>query len=129
VAICLRMCLLSRPTRREAIAAAEALLPDDKAETTVAQKDDSQMYGAAKTVARDARWLSESLWIGFVPHYGPVWTTLIGSHREVADAFMAYKQIGVTEFIISGWPEVDEMVNFSQEVMPLIRERERQLKN
>ena len=129
VAVCLRMCLLSRPTRREAIAAAEALLPDDKAETTVEQKDDSQMYGAAKTVARDARWLSESLWIGFVPHYGPVWTTLIGSHRDVADAFMAYKQIGVTEFIISGWPEVDEMVNFSREVMPLIRERERQLEN
>src|SRR6185295_18291252 len=101
------------------------LLPHDHTESTVELKDDSQMYREAKSVASDTRWLSDSIWTGFVPHYGPVWATLLGSPKELAEAFLAYKQIGVTEFIISGWPEVDEMINFGQEVLPLIREAER----
>jgi alkanesulfonate monooxygenase len=60
-----------------------------------------------------------------VPHYGPVWTTLLGTPRELADAFLAYKRIGVTEFIISGWPETDEVVLFGKEILPLVREAER----
>ena len=125
IAVCLRMCLVCRPTRAEAIRVVEDLLPHDNAESTVELKDDSQMYQEAKAVASDAYWLSDSIWIGFVPHYGPVWTTLLGSPKDLAEAFLAYKQIGVTEFIISGWPEVDEMVNFGREVLPLVREAER----
>jgi alkanesulfonate monooxygenase len=126
IAVCLRMCLVCRPTREEAVRAVEALLPDDKTESTVTLKDDSQMYREAKTVSRDAYWLNDSLWTGLVPYYGPVWTTLLGSPQDLAEAFLAYKRIGVSEFIISGWPEVDEMVNFGQEVLPLVREAERQ---
>ena len=124
IGVCLRMCLMCRPTREEAIRTIESLLPADKNESTVALKDDSQMYREARTVTNDACWLNDTLWTGFVPHYGPVWTTLLGSPKELADAFLAYKQIGVSEFIISGWPEVDEMVNFGQEVLPLVRDAE-----
>ena len=80
----------------------------------------------ARRLTSDAHWLNRSLWTGLVPHYGPVWTTLLGSPKELAEAFLAYKQIGVTEFIISGWPEVDEVDNFGREVLPLVREAERQ---
>ncbi|MCI0590933.1 MAG: LLM class flavin-dependent oxidoreductase [Gammaproteobacteria bacterium] len=124
IGVCLRLCLICRSTREEAVRAVEALLPDDKGESTVALKDDSQMYREATTVASDAYWLNDSLWAGLVPYYGPVWTTLLGSPQELAEAFLAYKQIGVSEFIISGWPEVDEMVVFGQEVLPLVREAE-----
>jgi hypothetical protein len=44
---------------------------------------------------------------------------------ELADAF-AYKQIGVSEFIISGWPELDEVDIFGRELLPLIRREETQ---
>jgi alkanesulfonate monooxygenase len=54
-----------------------------------------------------------------------VWTTLLGSPQELAEAFLAYKQIGVSEFIISGWPELDEVGIFGQKVLPLVREAER----
>jgi hypothetical protein len=37
---------------------------------------------------------------------------------------MEYKEIGVTQFIIAGWPKLDEMVIFGREVMPLVRELE-----
>jgi alkanesulfonate monooxygenase len=122
--VCLRLCLMLRPTREEAISAVKALLPEDKQESTITLKDDSQMYKEGAAVADDAHWLTPSLWAGLVPHYGPVWTTLLGSPKEIADAFLQYKQIGVSEFIISSWPEVDTVVAFGQEVLPLIREAE-----
>lgn len=127
IRVCLRVGLICRPTRAEAVRAAEALLPEDKQESTTALKDDSQMYKEGKAVQSDAYWLNRSLWAGLVPHYGPVWTALLGTPREVADAFLAYKEIGVSEFIISGWPEVDEVDIFGREVVPLIRREEAQV--
>jgi alkanesulfonate monooxygenase len=124
IGVCLRLGLMCRSTREEAVAAAEALLPDDKGENTTTLKDDSQMHREGRTVSSHASWLNHSLWAGLVPYYGPIWTTLLGTPKELADAFLAYKQIGVTEFIISGWPEVDQMVSFGQEVLPLVREAE-----
>jgi alkanesulfonate monooxygenase len=123
--ICLRLGLICRPSREEAVKAAQALLPENKEENTTRLKDDSQMYKEGAAVASDAHWLSPSLWAGLVPHYGPVWTTLLGSPQELAEAFLAYKQIGVSEFIISGWPEIDEVEIFGQKVLPLVREAER----
>jgi alkanesulfonate monooxygenase len=122
VGVCLRLCLVCRPTRDEAIAVAQSLLPTDLAESTTTLKDDSQMYREGKSVASDAHWLTRNLWTGLVPHYGPVWTTLVGSPREIADALLEYERIGVTEFIISGWPEVDTVDTFGGEVSPLIKQ-------
>jgi alkanesulfonate monooxygenase len=121
---CLRMGLICRPTRAEAVRAALSLLPVNKEENTTRQKDDSQMYKEGASVTSDAYWLSPSLWAGLVPHYGPVWTTLLGSAQELAEAFLAYKEVGVSDFIISGWPEVDEVEIFGREVLPLVREAE-----
>jgi alkanesulfonate monooxygenase len=125
IGVCLRLGLMCRPTREEAVSAVEALLPEDRRETTTALKDDSLMYTEGAAVKDDAHWLNRSLWAGLVPHYGPVWTTLLGSPEELAEAFLAYKRIGVGEFIISGWPEVDAVNTFGREVLPLVREAER----
>src|SRR5437764_516084 len=125
VEVCLRLCVICRRTREEAVRAAESLLPDDEKESTTTLKDDSQMYKEGAAVARDACWLSRSLWAGLVPHYGPVWTTLLGSPDELAEAILEYKRIGVSQFIMSGWPEVDEVAAFGREVLPLVREAER----
>ncbi|HEY0379732.1 MAG TPA: LLM class flavin-dependent oxidoreductase [Pyrinomonadaceae bacterium] len=124
--VCLRLCLVCRPTREEAVRDALSLLPSDKGESTIRLKDDSQMYREGAALAGDKHWLGRSLWAGLVPHYGPVWTTLLGTPREVADALMEYKRIGVGEFIISGWPEVDAVTTFGREVLPLVREAEEQ---
>ena len=120
VGVCLRLCLLCRPTREEAIEVAESLLPADRDESTTTLKDDSQMYREGNSVRSDAYWLNRSLWTGLVPHYGPVWTTLLGSPREIADALVEYGRIGVTEFIISGWPEVETVAVFGREILPLV---------
>lgn len=135
IGVCLRLCLICRPTHEEAVAVMEALLADDavrrqeaaaaKDETqlhTTALKDDSRMHAEAAALAADrTHWLNRTIFTGFVPFYGPVWTTLIGTPAELADAFLAYKAIGVTEFILSGWPEVGEVEIFGREVLPLVR--------
>jgi alkanesulfonate monooxygenase len=122
VGVCLRLCLLCRPTREEAIRVAESLLPDDSNESTTTLKDDSQMYREGAN-GKASQWLNRSVWTGLVPHYGPVWTTLLGSPQELAEMFLEYERIGVTEFIISGWPEVDTVNVFGRDVLPLIRQR------
>ena len=124
--VCLRMEVLCRPTWEEAISVAESLLPGVGApEAVAAMKDDSQMYREGRTMPDTANhWLNDSLWTGLVPHYGPVWTTLLGTAADLANAFLAYKAIGVTQFIMSGWPELDEVVTFGREVLPLVRAAE-----
>jgi alkanesulfonate monooxygenase len=128
IGVCLRLGMVCRSTREEAAAVAASLLPKDRGESTTTLKDDSQMYNEGKAVAYDS-WLNDLVWAGLVPHYGPVWTTLLGTPKELAEAFLAYKKIGVTEFIISGWPEIDEMVRFGREVLPLVREAEQRQRN
>jgi alkanesulfonate monooxygenase len=120
IGVCLRLCLICKPSREEAVRVAESLLPVDRGESTTALKDDSQMYREGKRIKSDEHWLNRSLWTGLVPHYGPVWTTLLGTPREIADVLLEYERIGVTEFIISGWPEVDTVDVFGREVLPLL---------
>ena len=123
--VCLRLGLICRPTREEAFKVAKSILPEDRHEKTTSLKDDSQMYREA--AATSAHWSSRNLWAGLVPHYGPVSTVLLGSPHELAEAFIEYKKIGVTDFIISGWPEIDEVTRFGREVLPLIREAEQRV--
>ena len=124
IRVCLRMGLICRPTRAAALAVGEALLPTAGQERTTTLKDDSQMYREGNAAASANHWLNRSLWTGLAPHYGPVWTTLLGTPQELAAAFIAYKQIGVSEFIISGWPEIDEVDIFGREILPLVRRAE-----
>src|SRR5262245_49058867 len=134
VEVCLRMCVLCRPSREEAIQVIESLLPErenPRHERSAAVKDDSQMYREASTLAgMGNHWLTRSLWAGLAPHYGPVWTTLLGTPEDIAEALLEFKAIGITQFILSGWPELDEVVTFGQKIIHLVREAEsREAKN
>lgn len=128
VEVCLRLCVVCRPTREEALASARALLPDEdigRQERSILASSDSQTLKQALAAADDVGWLNHYLWAGLVPYYGSSSITLVGTPEELAEAFLEYKRIGVTQFIIAGWPKLDEMVIFGREVMPLIRNAER----
>jgi alkanesulfonate monooxygenase len=122
VEVGLRLCVLCRPTKQEAVDAAEALVPHCERGMWGEgreSRDDSTMY--RQSMALTDRWLSPSLWTGLVPRCGGVWTTLLGSPEEIAGALLAYKRIGITQFIMSGWPEIEEVARFGREVLPLVR--------
>jgi len=127
IELCLRLCVICRPTRAEAVAAARAMLPDEeteKQERKILSSSDSQTLKQALATADEVGWLNQNLWAGLVPFYGSSSIALIGSPEELAEAFLAYKAVGITQFIISGWPKLEEMNIFGSEVMPLVRERE-----
>jgi len=129
VEVCLRLCVICRPTMDEALAAVQALLPPEeieRQERKILTSSDSQTLKDALRAADDVGWMSRNLYAGLVPHYGSSAITLVGTPEDLARAFMEYKEIGVTQFIIAGWPKLDEMMIFGREVLPLVRELELQ---
>jgi alkanesulfonate monooxygenase len=132
IEVCLRLCVVCRPTHDEALAAAEALLPSEeigREERGILSRSDSKTLKDALAAADNVGWLNRNLWAGLVPYYGSSAMTLVGTPEDLANAFLEYKRIGITQFIISGWPKLDEMVIFGREVLPLVRAWEKQHHN
>ena len=129
VEVCLRLCVVCRPTHDEALAAARALLPSEEVgreERGILSRSDSKTLKDALAAADNVGWLNRNLWAGLVPYYGSSAMTLVGTPEDLAAAFLEYKRIGVTQFIIAGWPKLDEMMIFGREVLPLVRAAEQQ---
>jgi alkanesulfonate monooxygenase len=127
VEVCLRLCVICRPTRQDAIEAARSMLPDEdtgRQERGILSGSDSQTLKQALAAADNIGWLNDNLWAGLVPYYGSSAMTLLGSPEELAGIFLEYGRIGVTQFIISGWPKLEEMRIFGREVLPLVRRAE-----
>jgi alkanesulfonate monooxygenase len=67
--------------------------------------------------------VSPGLWSGVGLVRGGAGTALVGSHDEVADRIAAYHELGIEEFIFSGYPHVEEAYWFAEGVMPRLRRR------
>jgi len=132
VEVGLLVSLIARPTRLEAVNAANTMLEElgnspRKAHKEFAQRSDSVAFGSTLAMAeREHAWLTSCLWTGAVPYLGAPSIALVGSFEEIAGALWEYKQTGVTQFLFMGWPDLDEMKLFSREVLPLVRTRESQ---
>ena len=48
---------------------------------------------------------------------------MVGSHEEIADLMAEYHELGISEFILSGYPHVEEAYAFGEGVGPVLRER------
>ena len=108
------------------------MLPDEeisRRERGILANSDSQTLQGALATADTVGWMNRHLWAGLVPYYGSSAITLLGSPRELSEAFLEYKRIGVTQFIISGWPKMEEMFIFGREVLPLVRDAEQHWKS
>ena len=73
----------------------------------------------------DARSLeiAPNLWAGVGLVRGGAGTALVGSHTEVADRIAEYAEVGIDEFIFSGYPHLEELFWLGEGVVPLLRER------
>ena len=67
--------------------------------------------------------IAPNLWSGVGLVRGGAGTALVGSHEEVADRIADYHAIGIDEFILSGYPHVEEAYWFAEGVMPVLRAR------
>jgi alkanesulfonate monooxygenase len=67
--------------------------------------------------------ISPNLWAGVGLVRGGAGTALVGSHEEVADRMAEYHALGLDEFILSGYPHLEEAFSFGEGVVPLLAER------
>ncbi len=122
----LRLSVIARPTRAEARDAAAALLADldtkEKEKEFVTSTDSSSIKATYALAAEE--WPTPTFWTGAVPYIGPTAIALVGTPAEIANAFMEYRDAGVSQFILSGWPKLEEMIRFGRDVLPLVREKE-----
>ncbi|GAA3881014.1 LLM class flavin-dependent oxidoreductase [Saccharothrix violaceirubra] len=64
-----------------------------------------------------------ALWAGIGLVRGGAGTALVGSHAEVADLIAEYHAHGVDEFVLSGYPHLEEAYWFGEGVHPELRRR------
>jgi alkanesulfonate monooxygenase len=54
---------------------------------------------------------------------GGAGTALVGSHDQVADRIEEYASLGIEEFILSGYPHLEESYAFGEGVLPILASR------
>jgi alkanesulfonate monooxygenase len=102
------------------IAAAQATFA---AQDSVGQRRMAELHGGAR--GSDARSLEihPNLWAGVGLVRGGAGTALVGSHVEVADLIEDYHDIGIEEFVLSGYPHLEEAYWFGEGVRPELARR------
>ena len=64
-----------------------------------------------------------NVWAGVGLVRGGAGTALVGSHDEVADRIEEYRDLGFDEFILSGYPHLEEAWRVGEGLMPELRSR------
>jgi alkanesulfonate monooxygenase len=64
-----------------------------------------------------------NLWAGVGLVRGGAGTALVGSHEQVAQRIEEYSSLGIEEFILSGYPHLEEAYWFGEGVLPVLRAR------
>jgi alkanesulfonate monooxygenase len=67
--------------------------------------------------------LGAHLWNGLSTVRVNCGTAIVGTPEQVADELLSYWQLGIDEFILSGFPHVEECERVSRQVLPLLREK------
>jgi alkanesulfonate monooxygenase len=127
----IRLHVITRDTSAEAWGQAQRLLDGlDPAAIERAQRTQraSQSEGQQRMVAlhggrTDALEVSPNLWAGVGLVRGGAGTALVGSHEEVADRVEEYHRLGIDEFILSGYPHLEEAYRVGEGLMPVLRRR------
>ncbi|GGW34936.1 LLM class flavin-dependent oxidoreductase [Streptomyces griseoloalbus] len=62
-----------------------------------------------------------NLWAGIGLVRGGAGTALVGSHDEVAERIKEYADLGIEEFVLSGYPHLEEAYWFGEGVLPKLQ--------
>ncbi len=124
----IRLHVITRDTAEQAWADAERLIDglDDAAIgrrqsvlrqlDSVGQRRMLDLHGGD----RDRLVVSPNLWAGIGLVRGGAGTALVGRHDEVAQRIEEYRAVGIDEFILSGYPHLEEAYAFAEGVRPLV---------
>jgi alkanesulfonate monooxygenase len=120
--------VIVRETNEAAWTAAEDLIRHvdqasiDAAQKTYARFDSvgqqrmAQLHGGR----RDKLEVSPNLWAGVGLVRGGAGTALVGDADTVADRIKEYMDLGIEQFILSGYPHLEEAYRFAELVFPRV---------
>jgi alkanesulfonate monooxygenase len=128
----IRLHVIVRETEEEAWADADRLisrLDDDtvsRAQAAFAKMDSEGQRrmaalhaGGAKRTRADLE-ISPNLWAGVGLVRGGAGTALVGNPQQVAARITEYAELGLENFIFSGYPHLEEAYRFAELVFPLL---------
>lgn len=72
---------------------------------------------------RDSLEIFPNLWAGIGLVRGGAGTAMVGSYTEIADLIEAYRGAGISEFVLSGYPHLEEAYWFGEGVLPELARR------
>ncbi len=122
----LRTHLVVRDTEEEAWQAAEELIaqadPAVKAQRLSAIEGTPMVGQQAQAREAPNHRLGPHLWNGLSEVRVNCGSALVGTPEQVAGELASYWELGIDEFILSGFPHVEECRRVSEQVVPLVRE-------
>jgi alkanesulfonate monooxygenase len=126
-----RVHTIARDTAEEAWAEADRLLAgisEEQIREVQAGLRRSESEGQRRMLAlnggsKDGLEIHPRLWAGVGLVRGGAGTALVGSHEQVADLIEEYASVGITEFVVSGYPHLEEAYRFGEGVLPELSRR------
>ncbi|MER7572520.1 LLM class flavin-dependent oxidoreductase [Streptomyces sp. NPDC126514] len=127
----IRLHVITRDTSERAWDEARSLLDGFDPETVRAVQAGlarSESEGQRRMLAlhggsRDDLEIAPNLWAGIGLVRGGAGTALVGSHDEVAERITEYHRLGIDEFVLSGYPHLEEAYWFGEGVLPRLAAR------
>ena len=127
----IRLHAIARETSEEAWAAADKLLAGLDPEAIARAQENlrqSSSEGQRRMLAlnegsKDGLEIYPNLWAGVGLVRGGAGTALVGSYEEIADRIAEYHELGLDEFILSGYPHLEEAYHVGEGVRPILAER------
>jgi alkanesulfonate monooxygenase len=127
----IRMHVIARDSADDAWEAANNLLVgvDDemiqKAQTTLAGRASVGQTRMLELTggSRDRLVVAPNLWAGVSLVRGGAGTALVGSHDEIVERMEEYIAVGIEEFVLGGYPHLEEAYWFAEGVMPRLRSK------
>ncbi|MDY0748463.1 FMNH2-dependent alkanesulfonate monooxygenase [Paucibacter sp. R3-3] len=130
----IRLHVIVRETEDEAWAAAAKLVSHlDESVIATAQAKFSQMDSVGqrrmaelnkgklnKANVREGLEIAPNLWAGVGLVRGGAGTALVGNPQQVADRIKEYAALGLDNFVLSGYPHLEEAYRFAELVFPLL---------
>jgi alkanesulfonate monooxygenase len=127
----IRLHTIARDTSEEAWAVADRLLAGISEEEIARVQNglkQSESVGQARMLelnhgSKDGLEIHPNLWAGVGLVRGGAGTAMVGSHAEIADLIEQYQAVGIEEFVLSGYPHLEESYWFGEGVLPELTRR------
>ncbi|QTW19866.1 FMNH2-dependent alkanesulfonate monooxygenase [Comamonas kerstersii] len=128
----IRLHVIVRETDEQAWDAADALishLTDEtiaKAQAALGRMDSEgqrrmrELHGGGTRRSRADLEISPNLWAGVGLVRGGAGTALVGDPQTVAQRIQEYAELGIENFVLSGYPHLEEAHRFAELVFPLL---------